>query len=275
MNVFSQTPPANANRSIPAVSPSAMPQLQRPASGSSRTVPVAMPSLSLAQTQSSQARGFTMPAPKPAAMPTLSRPAETNRIVTIWLACDESSSMGGSKSQAMIRAVQAFEKELAAVPANRFRIGVVGFSSSARLIEDLRPVSGAAQALPFQASGSTNIREALEIIEPELQTQHKTDIAAGMNPREVVLLLSDGGHNVGPFPDQVALSIKAENTTIITVAFGADADLAALARLATSPAHCYLASDAAALIAFFRKVGRTLSQSAVAGANINRALGTI
>ena len=110
-----------------AGAPVPMPPLQRAAGGPTLTVPVAMPPMSFAATQAHAFSRASRAAAMPASMPALSRPAESNRAIAVYVAADESSSMGGTKRDAMIRAAQNCEIELAAVEASRFRVAAAGF----------------------------------------------------------------------------------------------------------------------------------------------------
>jgi hypothetical protein len=76
----------------------------------------------------------------------------------------------------------------------------------------------------------------------------------------VTVLLSDGQHNTGPAPYDIANKLK-EVADLLCVAFGEAADLRTLRRLATTPKHCVRCSSGQELRQFFVQVGVTLTQT--------------
>jgi uncharacterized protein YegL len=91
----------------------------------------------------------------------------------------------------------------------------------------------------------------------------------------LVLLFSDGCHNTGPSPEPAAARLRAAGATVVSVAYGTDADEDLLRRLATSPQHFFRCKDGKELRAFFAAVGATLSASVPRGVNPKQALTAI
>jgi hypothetical protein len=87
----------------------------------------------------------------------------------------------------------------------------------------------------------------------------------------VTIFFSDGQHNTGPGPKDVAdqLKLKAD---LVTVAFGSDADEALLRSLASTPQHFYRCANGRELRQFLAAVGATMTATMAAGTNATRAL---
>ena len=87
-----------------------------------------------------------------------------------------------------------------------------------------------------------------------------------------MLVFSDGQHNTGPRPEPVADRLKGNSVTIVTIAYGGDADEDLLRRLASSPQHSFRCKDGKELRAFLATVGATLSASIPRGIDPKQAL---
>jgi uncharacterized protein YegL len=164
-----------------------------------------------------------------------------------------------------------------ALPTNRdgFHMAVVDFGEKATVIhrferatalhEHLKPLDvGRLGALTNITSG---LEQAVELLE---------DAGANQQPemgfaRSVTVLLSDGAHNDGPAPGQASHRLK-DIADLVCVAFGDDADLPALQRMATSPQHCVRCSSGEELRRFFAQVGVTLTQTLASRSNATVAL---
>ncbi len=179
---------------------------------------------------------------------------------------DTSSSMAGSKIDEANAAGTALAVELAD-PKNRdaFWIGEVVYANEARVhlapkrATEVRPEELAVKTgiVGSWTNITAGLTTALGLVEQSLQSP-------GNWARPVVVLLTDGQHNTGPSPETVAATLKTK-ADLLAVAFGADADLAMLERLATSPQHALRCVSAAELRKFFQAVGRTMSQAARTG----------
>lgn len=199
------------------------------------------------------------------------RPMWLCRLVAqqTFLLCDASGSMKGAKAEDASRARRELVDELAQ-PGNRdgFQVAVVEFNREARIVNELTPATSLTQMMgPIATGGGTNITAALELTLP-LASSVPDD---GSFLRPVAVLFSDGGHNNGPAPDDVALELKTF-CDLVTVAFGTGADEALLKRIASSPQHFHRCRDGAELRAFMAHVGQTIVRSTVAGQNAGPAL---
>ncbi len=192
---------------------------------------------------------------------------------------DGSPSMSGQKgkdaSQACFQLVREFSN-----PANKggFRTSVIDFSSSAKvkhdcviaadLVQNLRPIS-----TPL-SSGGTNITAGLELADQLCRKRPSNGDADVYWLRPVVVLFSDGCHNTGPKPGPAAEALR-KHTDIVTVAYGSDADIALLLKLATSSQHHYQCKDGSDLCQFFAAVGTTMMASLASGVDATDALARI
>ncbi len=186
---------------------------------------------------------------------------------------DVSSSMSGAKITEANAAVAALVTELAD-PKNRgaFSITTVIYAEQAKVhlalkrVAEVRPEELAAKVGEMGAwtNITAGLTTGLEVIEKSLAEK-------GTWARPVVVLLTDGQHNRGPAPENIAGTIKGK-ADLLAVAFGADADLAMLERLATSPQHALRCGNGAELRKFFQMVGRTMSQAARTGGQSVAAL---
>ncbi len=187
---------------------------------------------------------------------------------------DCSPSMSGRKADDASIASRELTEELAS-PLNRdgFQLAVVDFSSSAEVVNPVRP----ATELTSQVSeirvhgGSTNFTAGLEAALHLLRTGESSE---EQMLRPVVVAFTDGHHNSGPMPNDVAEQVK-QLADLVTVAFGDDADEGLLKKLATSPQHFYRCRNGAELRAFFAAVGRTITGSLQQGRNATQALSQV
>jgi uncharacterized protein YegL len=89
--------------------------------------------------------------------------------------------------------------------------------------------------------------------------------------RPVVLIFTDGCHNTGPGPKDVADRLK-QKADFVTVAFGSDADEALLRSLASTPQHFYRCANGRELRQFLAAVGATMTATMAAKTNATQAL---
>ncbi len=224
------------------------------------------------QTLDPQATGHPVSIRAGIARPEWTAPKPQVAVLTL----DTSLSMDGDKAKDAIAAASGLITALAG-PENRgcFYAGIIGFATQAKVVAPLTAATALADHIPgLEPSGSTNVTAALAEARKMIVTGKAM---LGENPgssRPVVVLLSDGVHNVGVPPQAEATALKAE-ADVVTVAFGPDADEALLTQIATSPDHFYRCKDGAELRKFFAAVGTTLSQSIARGRNAGAALASI
>jgi uncharacterized protein YegL len=206
----------------------------------------------------------------------LQRPAgSARRQQRVVLVRDGSASMQGEKADAASQATAELCRVLA-LPSNRdgFHMAVVDFGEKAKVVhgfERATMLDGYLRPLDVgEHGGVTNITSGLEQALDLLQEAGENQSAAEF-ARSVVVLLSDGAHNHGPAPDQASYHLK-NIADLVCVAFGDDADLPALRRLATSPQHCVRCSSGEELRRFFAQVGVTLTRTLASCSNATVAL---
>lgn len=196
-----------------------------------------------------------------------------SKQLVICLGDNSLSMLEKKKSKDAYKAQSALLHTLAD-PTNQggFDISFVYFSSLSKIIH---PPTAATQlngklkkfSILLYAIGETNIRSAFKTaykIIVDYQKSHSKDSFTHLRP--VVLLFSDGRHNFGFGPTARATQLKAKST-VVTIAFGSDADEAGLRSWATSDQHFTRCSDGAELRSFLSTVAGTISYSRAAGLN--------
>jgi uncharacterized protein YegL len=197
----------------------------------------------------------------------------------VVLVRDKSGSMSGQKAKDASAATLNLVAELAQ-PVNKdgFQVAVVDFSKGSNVVHNLEKATTlAGKVTPLAVGlfgGSTNItaglEDALTMVErPESPSQERVSYL-----RPVVIVFTDGGHNEGPSPHDVANRLK-QKADLVTVAFGGDADEDLMRALASTPQHCYRCSTGRDLRAFLATVGATMTATMAAGTNATKALTTI
>jgi len=184
-------------------------------------------------------------------------------IQLLILVRDVSSSMRGSKGKEAEVASEALVVEIASQQNNgMFMVSIVDFGDNARLIHDPTPANQLAGGIkPMKIGGGTNITSGLEVALSILKSQENVVEPNVKRLKPVVITLSDGGHNIGPASELIALaeSVKAI-ADHVTVGFGSDSDDKMLKTLATSPQHFYKIKESGKeLKVFLAAVGQTLT----------------
>jgi len=189
---------------------------------------------------------------------------------------DKSGSMKGQKARDASGASLDLVKVLAD-QSNKdgFYCAVVDFDSTAKIIHPgtkaTELVREMTELKPGFHAGKTNITDGLT---------KACEIVTGFTPvdtrkplRPIVLLFSDGGHNVGKRPDAIATSLKA-NADLICIAFGNRADEDDLRQWA-SPNLFTRCTSGAELRKFFAVVGATMQATRARGINATQALASL
>lgn len=179
---------------------------------------------------------------------------------------DKSPSMRGQKGKDASAASLDFVHELAQ-PANKdgFNVAMIDFAGSVQLVHNLTKATeldGKVTPLsPGLLNGGTNITAGLQIALDLLEAAENNQQEGVMYLRPVVICFTDGCHNTGPHPREVANQLK-QKADLVTVAFGSDADEALLRELASTPQHFYRPTQEQ--ISYLMSIGvspRTISQS--------------
>jgi uncharacterized protein YegL len=192
--------------------------------------------------------------------------------------------MAGQKAQDASAASLDLVAELAQ-PVNKdgFVVGVVDFATTSHVVHVLtRATELNGKVAPLSVGsgllglfgGSTNVTAGLEDARRMLD---EADQAGGEGVhylRPVTVVFSDGQHNTGPGPKDVADRLK-QKADVVAVAFGGDADEALLRSIASSPQHFYRCANGRELRKFLAAVGATMTATMAVGTNATQALTTI
>ena len=249
------------NPSIYSTAPQQPAQAYAPPAGhmGTQTPPLAMPVGHAAFSGFTQARAPVAAAP----LNTLVRSNEVNLVLLCGFALDASSSMAGSKIAATADACALAKTEFGQMQKahKRCRIYEASFSDTARTVTPWTDAAQASGRPALSASGGPDIYAGLMLLGAEIGKERQACLAQGLNPRAVALLMSDGGHNGSGNPEEAAQRLRADGILLVTLAFGGDADVGALQRMAYTPAHAYTADNAQQLLEFFKRFGKTVTQS--------------
>lgn len=176
----------------------------------------------------------------------------------IVLILDHSGSMTGAPLDAAKTAAEAFINSMS---LGRDRIAVVGFNQDAALRQALTTDGLAAidAVRALVAGGGTDIAAGVDEARNEL-TGPRRRLGAG----SVIVLLTDGGSNVAEAL-RAADQAKLEGARLFTVAFGAGANTALLARMASSAAEAYVAPGPSELAKVYQTIAARLRAGVLFG----------
>jgi Ca-activated chloride channel family protein len=145
---------------------------------------------------------------------------------TVILTMDSSASMTAtdvapSRLDAAKSAASTFLDE---VP-DRFRVGLVSFSSSVSVLEEPTEDRDAVRSSldSIQGDVGTAIGDAIEASVALASPPEQGDATAGEKPLTAILLLSDGANSIGSEPLAVVDQAKAAGVPIYTIALGTEA----------------------------------------------------
>lgn len=201
-----------------------------------------------------------------------------NARQNVILVRDNSDSMRGQKAAEAQAASEDLVHELAQ-PFNKdgFVVSIINFSKTSEVVHNMEKataLAGNMKPLSDYLYGVTSItsglEDALQIIEAaEANVQEEISFL-----KPVVICFTDGCHNTGPEPYNVANQIK-QKADLVAVAFGSDADESLLRKLASTPQHFYRCQNGRELRSFLAAVGATLTMTINAGVNATPALAKI
>jgi len=171
----------------------------------------------------------------------------------VMLVIDRSGSMSGTPLQDAKNAAKAFVDRLD-LSSGGDQAGLVSYSDSATLDHQLSRSRGSVRtAIDALASGgSTNITDGINKAQAELESS-RHDPANG----PVMILMTDGVHNVGPVPGPAAAAAKASGTRIFTIGLGS-VDETELQSLASSPSDYYYAATSDELDYIYQQIAGSL-----------------
>jgi Ca-activated chloride channel homolog len=193
----------------------------------------------------------TDPSIKPGTVPSLEPPSgealraitdiflTTKRKATVLVVLDVSGSMAGEKIRSATEATGNFLKRLHPQDI----VGLETFSDSVTTLLTPQPVARAGEDLAktvdnLVAGGGTALHAAICRAMETVETQRRTDEAAGVNRLYGIVLLSDGHDTASGISENEMMATclpgdaEAEGVRIFPIAFGADADTALLERIA-------------------------------------------
>lgn len=172
----------------------------------------------------------------------------------IMLVVDTSGSMEGEKIELVRAGLETFLMRILAED----RVGLISFSSSARVVAPLTPLSenriGLQRAIgDLRAQGKTAVFDALELARQELEA---------LPPAEddrirAIVLLSDGADNASSITtDQLRQRFDETGISIFPVAYGADADLSILEAIAEFSRTIVVQGDTGNIAQIFENLSR-------------------
>jgi uncharacterized protein YegL len=190
---------------------------------------------------------------------------------------DTSGSMQEEgKARDASRACDELISELA-VEANKdaFHVGIIDFNDGAKVAHPFTKATLLdGKVAPISAGGETNITAALEFAKSQFEMGRSPQPEGVSFVLPVTLLMSDGCHNVGVGPTAAAEALR-QQSLLVTVAFGSDADEDLLRAIATTPQHFYRCQNGRALRDFCAVFGKTLTWSIRAGINATAPLASL
>jgi Mg-chelatase subunit ChlD len=172
----------------------------------------------------------------------------------IVLVLDASGSMAGQKNADLKKAIKNMIRDLRLEDFPQIQMGIVKFNTAATTLCQLTNDSGrlSACANKVDANGGTAIDRG--IIEG-LRVLTRGRPRGGGEVREIMVVLSDGGNNLGCSPVlQAASSAKGQGVLIMAVCVGNDCDAACMRQVASSPRYFYQVQDSGAIVQAFKKI---------------------
>jgi len=171
----------------------------------------------------------------------------------VMLVIDRSGSMEGPPLQDAKNAAKAFVDRLDLRPGAD-QVGLVSYASSALLNHQLSRTAGTVRAAidALVHGGMTNITDGINKAQEELESGRRVP-----DNRPIIILMTDGVHNVGPGPGPAADAAKAKGTRIITIGLGS-VNEAELKSLASSPGDYYYAPTSSELKKIYEQIAGSI-----------------
>ncbi len=174
----------------------------------------------------------------------------------VVLVIDRSGSMHGQKFDDLTSAIDVFVQTLLATPVQE-QVGLASYSSSAtvdvQLTSDLDQLNQ--KMLTLHANGYTSISAGMEAGKQIIDDSRSAEYV-----ERTMIVMTDGLHNTGPEPRDVASLLAAEDVKIHTITFGNDADQTRMSEIAgIGSGRHFHAVDGTQLQEIYREIALTLS----------------
>lgn len=174
----------------------------------------------------------------------------------IVLVVDRSGSMRGQKFADLVDAINIFVATLDETPVEE-TVGLASYNDQAtedvQLTKDLVSVSDALAALPV--GGFTSISRGMTAGQNIMNRSRDADFV-----ERTFIVMTDGRHNRGPEPRQVARDLAADRVTIHTITFGGNADIPRMEEVADiGGGRHFHADNGIELREIYREIALTLS----------------
>ncbi len=174
----------------------------------------------------------------------------------VVLVVDRSGSMRGGKFSDLAAAIDTFVATLEETPVDE-HVGLASYnqsaSSDAAMTSDLESISRALRSL--SVGGLTSISRGMRAGQSIL-----TDSRDANYVERTMIVMTDGRHNRGPEPRDVATELAGQGVTIHTITFGRDADLNRMEEVADiGGGRHYHADNGLQLQQVYREIALTLS----------------
>ncbi|MEA3445137.1 MAG: vWA domain-containing protein [Bacteroidota bacterium] len=192
----------------------------------------------------------------------------SNQKQLVFILADCSGSMAGEKIDQSSTAIDDLVIKLAE-PENKdaFYIVIIGFNDTANVIQEIIKATELAGKVPsMDARGCTDMASALSCAKSQIDSNKLPQLENATWLKPVIIFFSDGNHNSGNDPVIVADELK-EKATIVTIAYGSDADEDLLMKLATSSQHYFRCNNGVEIREFMADICDTLTDSLLAGAD--------
>jgi uncharacterized protein YegL len=174
----------------------------------------------------------------------------------IVLVVDRSGSMAGQKFSDLVNAIDTFTSTLGDTPVDE-QVGLASYSEFATtdvaLTDNLQAITDGMNRL--RVGGFTSISRGMDAGKQIMDDSRDADFI-----ERTLIVMTDGRHNRGPEPRDVAKDLAGEGITIHTITFGTDADITRMSEVADIGGGRHFHADTGVeLEEVYREIALTLS----------------